>query len=106
DGVALLVPVPAIHGGTAYLGPDGPAPDSAGTLVSAPAPAPGPAPGGGLVPEPEVVDIGAGETLAQEPLPAGGGPAAAPPPRRRVRRSAAAPLRTVTRRRIRPASPD
>ena len=57
------------------------------------------------MPEPEVVDIGAGETLAQEPVPAGAWPAARPP-RRRVRRSAAAPVRTVTRRWIRPASPD
>jgi hypothetical protein len=108
DGVGLLVYGTGIHWGTAYLGPDGHAPDSAGTLVSAPAPGPppGPAPGEGLVPEPEVVDIGAGETLAQEPPPAGAWPAAAPPPRRRVRRSAAAPVRTVTRRWIRPASPD
>ena len=108
DGVGLLVYGTGIHWGTAYLGPDGHAPDSAGTLVSAPAPwpPPGPAPGAGLVPEPEVVDIGAGETLAQEPLPAGAGPAAAPPRRRRVRRSAAAPVRTVTRRWVRPASPD
>ena len=106
DGVGLLVYGTGIHWGTAYLGPDGHAPDSAGTLVSAPAPAPVPAPGAGLVPEPEVVDIGAGETLAQEPLPAGAGPAAAAPPRRRVRRSAGAPVRTVTRRWVRPASPD
>jgi hypothetical protein len=108
DGVGLLVYGTGIHWGTAYLGPDGHAPDSAGTLVSAPAPGPppGPAPGEGLVPEPEVVDIGAGETLAQEPLPAGAWPAAAPPPRRRVRRGAAAPVRTVTRRWVRPASPD
>ena len=106
DGVGLLVYGTGIHWGTAYLGPDGHAPDSAGTLVSAPAPAPVPAPGAGLVPEPEVVDIGAGETLAQEPLPAGAGPAAAPPPRRRRGRSAAAPVRTVTRRWVRPASPD
>jgi hypothetical protein len=110
DGVGLLVYGTGIHWGTAYLGPDGHAPDSAGTLVSAPAapapgPPPGPAPGAGLAPGPEVVDIGAGETLAQEPLPAGGWPAA-PPPRRRVRRSAAAPVRTVTRRWVRPASPD
>ena len=82
DGVGLLVYGTGIHWGTAYLGPDGHAPDSAGTLVSAPAPGPppGPAPGGGLAPEPEVVDIGAGETLAQEPVPgrrrAGGGTAA------------------------------
>jgi hypothetical protein len=110
DGVGLLVYGTGIHWGTAYLGPDGHAADSAGTLVTVPAPAPGPPPGpgpeAGLVPEPEVVDIAAGETLAQEPPPAGGGPAAAPP-RRRVRRSAAAPVRTVTRRWVtRPARPD
>jgi hypothetical protein len=108
DGVGLLVYGTGIHWGTAYLGPDGHAPDSAGTLVSAPAPGPPPgaAPGEGLAPEPEVVDIGAGETLAQEPPPAGAWPAAAPPPRRRGRRSAAAPVRRVTRRWVRPASPD
>jgi hypothetical protein len=110
DGVGLLVYGSGIHWGTAYLGPDGHAADSAGTLVTVPAPAPGPPPGpgpeAGLVPEPEVVDIAAGETLAQEPPPAGAGPAAAPP-RRRVRRSAAAPVRTVTRRWVtRPARPD
>jgi hypothetical protein len=110
DGVGLLVYGTGIHWGTAYLGPDGHAADSAGTLVTVPAPAPwpppGPGPEAGLVPEPEVVDIAAGETLAQEPPPAGAGPAAAPP-RRRVRRSAAAPVRTVTRRWVtRPARPD
>jgi hypothetical protein len=109
DGVGLLVYGSGIHWGTAYLGPDGHDPDSAGTLVSAPAPAPGPPSGpareAGLAPEPEVVDIGAGETLAQEPPPAGAGPVA-PPPRRRVRRRAAAPVRTVTRRWVRPASTD
>jgi hypothetical protein len=110
DGVGLLVYGSGIHWGTAYLGPDGLAPDSAGTLVAVPAAAPGPPPGAapeaGLVPEPEVADTGAGETLAQGPLAAGAGPAAAAPPRRRVRRSAAAPVRTVTRRWTRPASPD
>jgi hypothetical protein len=109
DGVGLLVYGTGVHWGTAYLGPDGHAADSAGTLVTVPAPAPGPPPGpgpeAGLVPEPEVVDIAAGETLAQEPPPAGAWPAAAPP-RRRVRRSAAAPVRTVTRRWVtRPARP-
>ena len=33
DGVGLLVYGSGIHWGTAYLGPDGHAPDSAGTLV-------------------------------------------------------------------------
>jgi hypothetical protein len=112
-GVGLLVYGSGVHWGTAYLGPDGYAPDSAGTLVEVPAPVSGPGlaagPEAGLAPEPEVVDIAAGETLAPEP-PAGAGPAAAqavPPRRRRVRRSAAAPVRTVTRRWVaRPASPD
>ncbi len=42
DGVGLLVYGSGIHWGTAYLGPDGHAPDSAGTLVAVP-PAPAPA---------------------------------------------------------------
>ena len=111
-GVGLLVYGSGVHWGTAYLGPDGYAPDSAGTLVEVPAPVPEPdlaaGPEAGLAPEPEVVDIAAGETLVPEPLPAGAGPAAtAPPRRRRVRRGAAAPVRTVTRRWVaRPASPD
>jgi hypothetical protein len=99
DGVGLLVYGSGIHWGTAYLGPDGHAADSAGTLVEVPAraPAPGPRPGpgpeAGLAPGPELVDIASGGTLAQEPAAAGGGPAAtAAPPRRRARRS------TVTRR--------
>ena len=115
-GVGLLVYGSGVHWGTAYLGPDGYAPDSAGTLVEVvPAPVSGPdlaaGPEAGLAPEPEVVDIAAGETLAPEPLPAGAGPAAttpqAVPGRRRVRRGAAAPRRTVTRRWVgRPASAD
>jgi hypothetical protein len=119
-GVGLLVYGSGIHWGTAYLGPDGYAPDSAGTLVEVPAPVSGPdlaaGPEAGLAPGPEVVDIAAGETLAPEPLPAGAGPAAAapqgvpqgaPPRRRRVGRSAAAPGRTATRRWVaRPASLD
>jgi hypothetical protein len=114
DGVGLLIYGSGIHWGTAYLGPDGHAADSAGTLVEVPAPAPWPSPrvgpAAGLVPEPEVVDLAAGETLAPEPRSAAAGPAAAPeavPPRRRVRRSAVAPVRTVTRRWVsRPARPD
>ncbi len=86
DGVGLLVYGSGIHWGTAYLGPDGHAPDSAGTLVEAPGAAawsdPGP-PGPGpvlvteapLAPEPELVDIAAGEGLRRDPQ-AGG--AAAP----------------------------
>jgi len=101
DGVGLLVYGSGIHWGTAYLGPDGHAADSAGTLVEVPAtgPPPGPGPETGLASGPELVDLAAGETLAQEPAAAGAGPTATvAPPRRRVRRSAAAPARTVTRR--------
>jgi hypothetical protein len=111
DGVGLLVYGSGIHWGTAYLGPDGHAADSAGTLVAV-APVPGPPPGPGpearLAQGPELVDLAAGETLAREPVPAGAGPATtAAPRRRRARRSAAAPVRTVTRRRvIRPARAD
>ena len=106
DGVGLLVYGSGIHWGTAYLGPDGHAPDSAGTLVTVADPVPGPGPGARFAPEPEVVDIAAGERLAPEPRPAGASPAA-PPPGRRVRRRAAVPVRTVTRRWTgRPASPD
>jgi hypothetical protein len=112
DGVGLLVYGSGIHWGTAYLGPDGHAADSAGTLVEvapAPGPPPGPDPEAGYARGPELVDIAAGETLMQEPVPAGAGPAAtAAPPRRRVRRSAAAPARTVVTRRwvSRPARAD
>jgi len=110
DGVGLLVYGSGIHWGTAYLGPDGHAPDSAGTLVTVtdpvPDPVPGPGPEARFAPEPEVVDIAAGETLVPEPRQAGAGQAAAAP-RRRVRRRAAVPVRTVTRRWAgRPASPD
>ena len=70
DGVGLLVYGSGPHWGTAYLGPDGHAPDSAGTLVAVPGPA---ADLEAELPlEPEVVDTGAGES----PLPAGAGPAA------------------------------
>ena len=108
DGVGLLVYGTGIHWGTAYLGPDGHAPDSAGTLVTVADPVPGPAPEATFAPEPEVVDLAAGETLAQEPRPAGVSVAGqAAPSRRRVRRRAAVPVRTVTRRWAgRPASPD
>jgi hypothetical protein len=79
DGVGLLVYGSGVYWGTAYLGPDGHAPDSAGTLAAVPdpvtgpdaepPPGPGPAPAqaAGVVPEPEVVDIAAGESLEQEP---------------------------------------
>lgn len=107
DGVGLLVYGSGAHWGTAYLGPDGRAPDAAGTLVVSldPAPEPdlGPDPEAGVTtPEPEVVDIAAGDSLIPEPLPGDAGPAAAAPatvlPRRRVRRRAAAPAGTTARR--------
>lgn len=110
DGVGLLVYGSGVHWGTAYLGPDGHAPDSAGTLVAVPeaAPGPPPAPGpavnpeDGLALEPGLVDIGAGESLVGEPVPGDAGPAAAGPqavpPQRRVRRRAATPARTAARR--------
>jgi hypothetical protein len=105
DGVGLLVYGSGIHWGTAYLGPDGHAPDSAGTLVTVtdpvPDPVPGPGPEAGFAPEPEVVDIAAGETLVPEPRLAGAGQSA--PPRRRVRRRATVPVRRWAGR---PASPD
>jgi len=79
DGIGLLVYGSGVHWGTAYLGPDGHAPDSAGTLVAAPPPAyaeparPGPAAGPLLDvaeipdPGPEVIDLAAGESLLDEP---------------------------------------
>jgi hypothetical protein len=108
-GVGLLVYGSGVHWGTAYLGPDGAAPDSAGTLAAAPAPGPppGPAPAAGPAGEPvvfpEVVDLAAGEALEPEPLPGGAGPTATatravPPPRVRARRSAVAPVRAAARR--------
>ena len=67
DGVGLLVYGSGAHWGTAYLGPDGHAPDSAGTLVATEPvgepPAEGLIPEAGLAPEPELVDIAAGESL-------------------------------------------
>jgi hypothetical protein len=123
-GVGLLVYGSSPHWGTAYLGPDGLAPDSAGTLVAAVDPGgavPGPGPvtdaaaGPDAVPDtatgagagPEVVDIAAGETLlgepplAPEPLPAGAGPTVPGPQaarRWRARPQAAAPVGTAARR--------
>ena len=86
EGVGLLVYGTGLHWGTAYLGPEGLAPDSAGTLVPTNSPAVGPALAAGPVPAggPELVNIGAGESLA---APAG----AAPPP------GAAAPGRATRR---------
>jgi hypothetical protein len=119
DGVGLLVYGSGVHWGTAYLGPDGHAPDSAGTLVAVPQAAAGPPPvpvqvpaqapdpaedlEAGIAPEPGLVDIAAGESLAGEPPPAGAGPSApgpqaVPPPRRRARRRAATPVATAARR--------
>ena len=78
DGVGLLVYGSGVHWGTAYLGPDGHAPNSAGTLVEAPEAAPvladpgptDPGPplvaGAPLAPEPELVDIAAGEGLRRD----------------------------------------
>jgi hypothetical protein len=81
DGVGLLVYGSGIYWGTAYLGPDGHAPDSAGTLAAVTDPEPGlppepapPAPGveptpeAGFGPEAELADIMAGEGLEQEPI--------------------------------------
>jgi hypothetical protein len=103
DGVGLLIYGTGVHWGTAYLGPEGLAPDSAGTLVAAspfPAPdAPPPAaphlPGAPMVSvvepapepsrpaaEPHLVDIAAGERLDEqdEIPPTEVVPAQAPPP--------------------------
>ena len=103
-GVGLLVYGSSVHWGTAYLGPDSQAPDSAGTLAATPAPAPatprgpepqaGPATGHapGHAPGHGAADSAAGEILAPEPPPAGArqgavpqngppsGPQAGPPP--------------------------
>jgi hypothetical protein len=119
DGVGLLVYGSGMHWGTAYLGPDGHAPDSAGTLVAVPEAVPGPPPAAeavpeptgalgpdledGFAPEPGLVDVAAGESLAAEPLPGDAGPVAArpqavPPPRRRVRRRVKTPVGTAARR--------
>lgn len=79
-GVGLLVYGSGPHWGTAYLGPDGHAPDTAGTLVATteavitetdaflePLPEPEPLPDDG--PElPELVDITAGEHLSEDPI--------------------------------------
>jgi hypothetical protein len=112
-GVGLLVYGSGIHWGTAYLGPDSQAPDSAGTLAATPAPAtprgpdPQEGPAAGLGPGPGAADSAAGEILAPEPLPAGArqtaaAPQAPPPGRRR-----AAPVRVAARRwATRPAGPD
>jgi hypothetical protein len=95
DGVGLLVYGSGIYWGTAYLGPDGHAPDSAGTLAAVPGPVPGspePGPAGAVAPEPELVDIAAGESLEQVSP-----PGTAPP--RRVRRRVVPSVPRRTRRR-------
>jgi hypothetical protein len=96
DGVGLLVYGSGSYWGTAYLGPDGHAPDSAGTLAvvadpvagtdTEPLPWPDPAadPEAGIAPEPGMMDTGAGERLAEEPSLTG-----TVPPRRRIRRRTA-----------------
>lgn len=75
-GVGLLVYGSGIHWGTAYLGPDGRAPDLAGTLVTVPEADSEPTdPGLAEDPDaeaaawPELVDIPAGESLLEEPMP-------------------------------------
>jgi hypothetical protein len=117
DGVGLLMYGSGVHWGTAYLGPDGHAPDSAGTLVAVPeaVPAPGPEPEptghlgpdpeAGLTSEPDLTDIEADESLAPEPLPAGWAGRTVPPRRRAP--GGAAPVRETARRwRARAATPD
>jgi len=90
DGVGLLVYGSGIYWGTAYLGPDGHAPDSAGTLAAVqdlgPEP-PGPAPGpeADIAPPPDAAEMVAGEGLEREPILTG----TAPRRRRAVRRTAA-----------------
>jgi hypothetical protein len=109
DGVGLLVYGSGIYWGTAYLGPVGLAPDSAGTLSAVPDPVPGPpGPGpaptreAGIAPEPDVMDTAAGESPQQEPFQPG-----TAPPRRRVRRPRAASVYGTARRRgIRLANAD
>jgi hypothetical protein len=68
DGVGLLVYGSGPHWGTAYLGPDGHAPDTAGTLtvVVEPevVPVPDPVPESD---EPQRIDLGAGESLLTDP---------------------------------------
>jgi hypothetical protein len=78
-GVGLLVYGSGIYWGTAYLGPDGLAPDSAGSLAAVPAgaaepepePEPVPVPVQRFDPGPHVVDLGAGEHVIEEPPPPG-----------------------------------
>ena len=92
DGVGLLVYGSGIYWGTAYLGPVGLAPDSAGTLAAVPdpgpdpGPPPGPGPGAeaGIPPGADLAGMVTGEGMEPEPI------LSASAPRRRVRRRAAA----------------
>ena len=120
DGVGLLVYGSGLHWGTAYLGPDGHAPDSAGTLVAAPgavsASPPRPQldldPEAALGPGPELVDISAGESMRHEPQPQADPlvppdvltPAAVPPEPDTLT-TAAVPPGTPVPRRARPRMP-
>ncbi len=97
-GAGLLVYGSGSHWGTAYLGPDGHAPVVAGTLVTAPGADSEPPPDSGLPPDlapdlapempemPELVDIAAGESLLEEPMPSADDVSA--PARGRYRRRA------------------
>jgi hypothetical protein len=72
DGVGLLVYGSGLHWGTAYLGPEGRTPDTAGTLVAVddapPVPrAPAPDLAVPVAAEPEVIDLAAGESLLVQP---------------------------------------
>jgi hypothetical protein len=100
DGVGLLVYGSGIYWGTAYLGPDGRAPDSAGTLAAVQDPDPGPPTGPDLAPPPEtdiappldIAEMEAGEGLRREPILTQTGPRR----RRAVRRTAAPGSRRAT----------
>jgi hypothetical protein len=97
DGVGLLVYGSGVYWGTAYLGPDGHAPDSAGTLTAVPDPDPGPSPGAmppGPAPGQDLAGVTAGAGVAREPI-----LTATEPPRLRARRRPAAPVRGAARRR-------
>jgi hypothetical protein len=87
NGVGLLVYGSGIYWGTAYLGPDGLAPDSAGSLAAVPAdagvrePAPEPEPEPtDRFDGPHVVDLAAGEHVIEEEPPPGTIPELEPEP--------------------------
>lgn len=114
-GVGLLVYGSGQHWGTAYLGPEGLDPDSAGTLVATADDAERPAPvarevtsaSASAAVEPAPVDIGAGETIEQDaPLAAELPPAYEIPAEAAVPPPARGPATPVPRRRrSRPAQP-